>query len=84
MYYQSVLAWIRDSNFLPYMQKAMNNFLTICFGSNWVFMFDLVCGLPVGIFLTAASATLFWLARRPGLDCEGGTWPYNRRFFFSF
>lgn len=74
-YYQNLLAWIRDSNFL------MNSFLTICFGSNWVLMFDLVCGLPVGIFLTAASATRFWLARRPSLDCEGGTWPYNRRFF---
>lgn len=77
-YYHSVLAWIRDSNFL------MNNFLTICFGSNWVLIFDLVCGLPVGIFLTAASTTLFWLARRSSLDCEGGTWPYNRRFFLIF
>lgn len=48
---------------------SMNNFLTICFGSNWVLMFDLVCGLPVGIFLTAASTTLFWLARRTSLDC---------------
>ena len=33
----------------------MNNFLTICFGSNWVLMFDVLCGLPVGIFLNAAS-----------------------------